>query len=189
MEDHFSSYFVTSRAAFEARAIVTSGRSFKGRPSLLACLALAAGASAANPVVTFQGTGSDAEISFQFDSLVPLDTPGLLTTFSFNYCNVPAGESCGQVNDSAVTGVIRFVGIVPTGRDTRTFDFDSYIDNGNYASLAAGSPNSGTVTTGSTNATPEPSSVALAGFGLLLLAGIGTRGQRLQNLFPHSRHH
>jgi hypothetical protein len=62
---------------------------------------------------------------------VPLDTPGLLINFNFDYCNVPAGESCDQVNYSAVSGVIRFVGVVPAGLDVRTFEFDSYVDNGN----------------------------------------------------------
>lgn len=159
---------------------------------LVALCVLAVSATAANPVVTFQGTGSDADLSFQFDSPVALDTPGLLTTFSFDSCNVPAGESCDQVNYSAVSGVIRFVGIDPGGLDVRTFEFDSYINNGNYATVL-GSANTGTIAvTGSTSAAPEPSSVLLAGFGLLVLLGGGIRAKALptlQNLFSHSRRH
>ena len=110
-------------------------------------------ASAAAPTLTFQGTGADAGISFQFDSPVPLNTPGLLTTFSFNSCTVPAGETCDQVNFSAGSGVIRFVGITSSGLDIRTFEFDNFTNNGTYSTLATGSPNSGIVTvTGSTDA-------------------------------------
>jgi len=106
----------------------------------------------AAPVLTFQGTGSDAGISFQFVSPVPLNTPGLLTTFSFNSCTVPAGETCDQVNFSAGSGVIRFVGIPSSGLDIRTFEFDNFTNNGTYSTQAAGSPNSGTLTvTGSTD--------------------------------------
>lgn len=70
---------------------------------LIGFFALAA-TSAASPVLTFQGTGADSAVSFQFVSSVPLDTPGLLTTFGFNYCNAPSGESCDQVNYSAGSG-------------------------------------------------------------------------------------
>jgi hypothetical protein len=135
--------------------------------------------SAAAPLLTFQGTGSDSAVSFQFVSAVPLSTSGLLTTFGFNYCNAPATESCDQVNYSAVSGVVRWLG-VGTSTDTRTFEFDSYINNGVYPTLAVGSPNSGTLTiTGSTDATTEPSNVGLAALGVFLLLarrGMSRRG-------------
>ncbi|HWC00334.1 MAG TPA: hypothetical protein VG672_26685, partial [Bryobacteraceae bacterium] len=54
--------------------------------------------------------------------------------------------------------------------DIRTFEFNSFVNNGTYNTLSAGSPNSGTVTvTGSTNAAPEPVSAALTGLGMLAL--------------------
>ena len=109
--------------------------------------------TAANAAITltFQGTGSDADVSFQFVSPVPLNTPGLQTTFSFIYCHPPSGESCDQVNYSAGSGVLRFTA-VGSSVDTRTFEFLSFINNGTYSTVA-GSPNSGNLTvTGSTNA-------------------------------------
>jgi hypothetical protein len=123
-----------------------------------------------SPILSFQGSGADADISFQFTPSVPLDVPGLQTSFSFDFCNTPASESCDQVNYSSPSGVLRFVGIVPAGLDVRTFEFDSYINNGVYPTLD-GSPNSGQLTvTGSTDAAavPEPSSMALAVVGFVL---------------------
>jgi PEP-CTERM motif-containing protein len=148
--------------------------------SIFALFAFATAATA-DPILTFQGTGSDADLSFQFVSPATLDTPGLLTTFSFNTCNAQPGESCDQVNFSAVSGVIRFVGIVTSGLDVRTFEFDSFVNNGTYSTLAVGSPNSGTLeVTGSTDAVPEPSSLAFAALGVFLVAVrvIGGRRQK-----------
>jgi hypothetical protein len=140
-------------------------------------------ASKADPILTFQGTGSDADLSFQFVSPMPLDTPGLLTSFSFNTCNVQPGESCDQVNFSAVSGVIRFVGIVSSGLDVRTFEFDSFVNNGTYSTLEVGSPNSGTLeVTGSTDAVPEPSSLAFAALGIFLVAVRVIGGRRHKSL-------
>lgn len=145
---------------------------FMPKPIFVGAIALFvfATASWADPIVTFQGSGAYSSLSFQFDATVPFDTPGLLGIFSFVSCNPPAGESCGQVDYSAPSGVIRFVGLVNAGgTDIATFDFADYVNNGVYTTID-GSPDSGTVTvTGSTDAVPEPSSVALAGFGLAFL--------------------
>ena len=123
----------------------------------------------ADPIVTFQGAGADADVQFQFSSNVPLDTPGLLTTFNFNYCNGPDGESCDQVNYSAPSGVLRWVGFTDTGVDIRTFEFASYINNGIYLTTD-GSPNEGTLTvTGSVDTVTEPSSLGLELLGMFLM--------------------
>lgn len=64
--------------------------------------------------------------------------------------------------------MIRFTA-VGTGVDTRTFEFDSYINNGAYFTLG-GSPNSGEVIiTGLTDAVPEPASLGLAALRLALV--------------------
>lgn len=121
----------------------------------------------ADPVVSFQGTGADSVVSFQFVSPVALDTPGLSTIFTFTSCNAPSGETCDQVNYDAGSGVLRFVADTSSGgTDTRTFQFADYVNNGTYTSVN-GSPNAGIVTiTLSTDPTPEPGSAALAALGI-----------------------
>jgi hypothetical protein len=81
----------------------------------------------------------------------PLNTPGLQTSFGFISCNPPSGQSCDQVDYSAPSGVIRFVTTVGATVISLTFEFNSYVNNGTYSTVA-GSPDSGILTvTGSTN--------------------------------------
>jgi hypothetical protein len=94
------------------------------------------------PFLTIQRTGSDAALSLQLVSPVPLDDPGLQTTFAFNDCEASAGESCDQIIDRAGSEVIRWIGIVPG------------------------------VITGYTHTVPQASSLAFSGFCIAYLMSI-----------------
>src|SRR5262245_49718839 len=82
------------------------------------------------------GAGAEAGISFEFLAVAPLLTgPGLLTTFAFVNCTVPAGETCGtgsaQVQYGASGGQVRLTTTGANGQ-SRTWFFPSLLRPGVY---------------------------------------------------------
>lgn len=103
-----------------------------------AALLLSAGVSQAQTAYgdyKVVGTGADAGISFEFLTTQPLLTPGLLTTFSFISCTVPADETCSdgaaQVGYSASGGQIRLTTTGANGQ-SRTWFFPSLLHTSVY---------------------------------------------------------
>jgi hypothetical protein len=95
---------------------------------------------------------------------VPLDTPWLSVTFAFDYCSVPVGATCDQVDYSGGSGVVRLVEIVDGNAVSLTFDPPRFVYHGTYNTVDASSDTGILTVTGSLDApstVPEPSSRVL----------------------------